>query len=203
MKTLSHKMLEKRAAYLYSWYGDYLPSQGKILDLGSGTGHNAQLIRRKRSLAVYEADVSNMNMFGQKPILFDASYLPFPDNEFNATMLLFVLHYAPDPAILLKEVARVTNGSIILFQSTYSGSISYLLYRFKGMGLWPMACLIACLLRLTPFSAFPAIFPRHSFSRATLYRLFAETNYFIVKKQTESCNLISREVYMLRENYDG
>ena len=135
MKALSHKMLEKRAAYLYSWYGGYLPSQGKILDLGSGTGHNAQLIRRKRSLAVYEADVTNMNMFGQKPILFDGRHLPFPDNAFNATMLLFVLHYAPDPGILLKEVARVTNGSIILFQSTFSGSIGYLLYRFKGMGL--------------------------------------------------------------------
>ena len=203
MKALSHKMLEKRAAYLYSWYGDYLPRQGKILDLGSGTGHNAQLIRRKRGLTVFEADVTNMNMFGQKPILFDGRCLPFPDNEFDAVMLLFVLHYAPDPAILLKEVTRVTNGSIIVFQSTFSGSIGYLLYRFKGMCLWPMACLIACILRSTPFSAFPAIFPRHAFSRATLYRLFTETDYSIVKKQTESGNLVRREVYMLKENYDG
>ena len=54
-----------------------LPGNGRILDLGSGTGHNGEYLRRLRLGPVSEVDVVDFSVVGPRPALFDGCRLPF------------------------------------------------------------------------------------------------------------------------------
>lgn len=49
-----------------------------------------------------------------KIIGFDGTRLPFPDRAFDAILLIDVLHHVEEPEPLLKEIYRVSNGSLIV-----------------------------------------------------------------------------------------
>ncbi len=121
MKRVADLYLERRSAALYRRLEPHLPQAGALLDVGSGTGHNARMIRRHSGLFCAEADVEDLSLGPEKPILFDGRRLPFRDGEFEVSTLLFVLHYVEDPAALLAEVRRVTSRRLLILQSTYEG----------------------------------------------------------------------------------
>ncbi len=96
----------------------------RLLDIGSGTGHNAVALAREGALAVEQVDVANLHTTGPEPTPFDGRTLPFPDRAFDAALLLFVLHYAEDPPQLLQESLRVAPRTLVL-QSTYHGRFGF------------------------------------------------------------------------------
>jgi ubiquinone/menaquinone biosynthesis C-methylase UbiE len=135
LKSLLDAVMERRARRLMEQVGEWLPTAGPVLDLGSGTGHLSARLERELGLEVVTADVSDMHVVGRPPVLIADGVLPFEDETFSAALLLFILAYPNDPAAVLMEVARVTRGPIILVQSLHSGRFGHAWLRVREF-LW-------------------------------------------------------------------
>ena len=131
LKSILDTVMERRARQLMDDLGVWLPTEGPLLDLGSGTGHLAARLERELGLEVVTADVSDLHVVGRPPVLIADGVLPFEEGTFSAALLFFMLAYPNDPAGLLKEVARVTHGPIILVQSLHSGRLGYAWLRVR------------------------------------------------------------------------
>ena len=113
----------------------WLPAEGRVLDLGSGTGHFSAQVERELGLEVVTADVSDIHVVGPRPVVIADGVLPFGEKTFSAALLLFMLAYPNDPAGVLAEAARVTRGPIILVQSLHSSRLGYAWLRVREF-LW-------------------------------------------------------------------
>jgi ubiquinone/menaquinone biosynthesis C-methylase UbiE len=113
----------------------WLPDEGCVLDVGSGTGHLSALLERELGLEVVTADVSDMHVVGPPPVLIADGALPFEKQTFSAALLFFMLAYPDDPAGVLTEAARVSRGPIIVVQSLHSTRFGYAWLRVREF-LW-------------------------------------------------------------------
>ena len=92
-----------------------LPEQGRILDIGSGTGSLAFAIAGRcdvvgiDSSKEYIAYASSKNPFpgGASFQVADAQHLRFENASFDGALSLLVFNFIPDPAKALAEVRRV------------------------------------------------------------------------------------------------
>ena len=125
MKSAFDAIMVRRSRQLLEHVGAWLPEEGPVLDVGSGTGHLSALMERELGLEVVTADVTDMHVTGRPPILIADGVLPFDEGTFPAALLVFMLHYPSDPRGLLAEVARVTRGPVILVQSLHSSRFGY------------------------------------------------------------------------------
>lgn len=135
LKSIFDAIMERRARQLMESVGAWLPTEGPVLDVGSGTGHLSALLERELGLDVVAADVSDIHVVGRPPVLISDGAFPFEPRTFSAALLFFMLHYPSDPAGVLAEAARVTRGPIILVQSLHSGGVSYAWLRAREF-LW-------------------------------------------------------------------
>jgi SAM-dependent methyltransferase len=135
LKSLLDGVMERRAGQLMEHVGEWLPMQGPVLDLGSGTGHLSDRLRRERGLEVVTADVSDIHVVGPPPVLICDGVLPFDEGTYEAALLLFMLAYPSDAPAVLAEAARVTRGPIILMQSLHSNRFGYAWLRVREF-LW-------------------------------------------------------------------
>ena len=135
LKSILDAVMERRARQLMEHVGAWLPTEGPVLDLGSGTGHLSARLERELGLEVVTADVSDLHVVGRPPVLIADGVLPFKEGTFSATLLFFMLAYPNDPAGVLSEAARVTRGPIILVQSLHSGRLGYAWFRVREF-LW-------------------------------------------------------------------
>ena len=99
-----------------------LRRRATILDVGCGTGHNAERLRRLGLGPVSQVDIVDFTVVGPRPALFDGGALPFWDAQFDAVTLVYVLHYTRDPVALLKEARRVCRSTLIVMQTVCEGS---------------------------------------------------------------------------------
>jgi len=120
LKSLFDAVMERRSRQLIEQVGAWLPNEGPVLDLGSGTGHLSARLEREMGLEVVTADVGDMHVVGPPPVMITDGVLPFEDGTFSAALLFFMLAYPDEPAAVLAEAARVTRGPIILVQSLHS-----------------------------------------------------------------------------------
>jgi SAM-dependent methyltransferase len=114
-------LLASRASRITKRVLPYLPERGRVLDVGSGTGHNARGLRAATRLVVVEADVASLAPEGHGPVLFSGTDLPFANQTFDAALLLYVLHYADDSAALLRDTLRVARR-VVVIQSTFEAT---------------------------------------------------------------------------------
>ena len=121
---LDHVM-DRRARQLMEQVGPWLPPEGPLLDLGSGTGHLSARVERELGVDVITADVTDIHVLGPPPVLVDDGALPFDEKTFSAALLLFMLAYPKDPAAVMAEVARVTDGPLIVVQSLHANRLGY------------------------------------------------------------------------------
>jgi ubiquinone/menaquinone biosynthesis C-methylase UbiE len=135
LRSMFNAVMERRSRRLIEQVGGWLPNEGSVLDLGSGTGHLSARLERELGLDVVTADVSDMHVVGPPPVLIADGVLPFEDRTFSAALLLFMLAYPKDPAGVLVEAARVTRGPIILVQSLHAGPLGYTWLRIREF-LW-------------------------------------------------------------------
>lgn len=135
LNALLDLVMERRAGRLMEQVRTWLPNEGPVLDLGSGTGHLSARLERERGLEMVTADVSDIHVVGPPPVLIADGVLPFEDERFSAALLVFMLAYPNDPARVLAEAARVTRGPIIVVQSLHSGRLGYAWLRVREF-LW-------------------------------------------------------------------
>jgi SAM-dependent methyltransferase len=146
-------VMERRARRLTELVGGWLPNDGPVLDLGSGTGHLAARLERERGLEVVTADVSDMHVVGRPPVLIADGPLPFAEGTFSTALLLFMLAYPNDPAAVLSEAARVTRGPVIVVQTLYSGRLGYAWHRGREFFWTIVAFHVSRLLGYVPAGA--------------------------------------------------
>ena len=125
LKSIFDAVMERRADRLMRHVRAWLPAEGPLLDLGSGTGHLSARLRRELGLEVVTADVSDIHVVGPAPVLVDDGSLPFEEGTFSAALLFFMLAYPNDPARVLAEAARVSKGPIIVVQSLHANRFGY------------------------------------------------------------------------------
>ena len=138
LRSLLDAVMERRSRQLLEQVAEWLPAEGPVLDLGSGTGHLATLLERERGVEVVTADVTDMHVRGRPPVLIADGALPFTEGTFSAALLFFMLAYPSDPAAVLAEAARVTRGPIILVQSLSSGRLGSTWHRGREF-VWTIA----------------------------------------------------------------
>jgi SAM-dependent methyltransferase len=135
LKRVFDAVMERRARALMDQVGAWLPAEGPVLDLGSGTGHLSARLQRELGLEVVAADVSDLHVAGPPPRLIVDGVLPFEEGTFSAALLVFMLAYPSDAAAVLAEAARVTRGPIIVVQSLHSDRAGYAWLRVREF-LW-------------------------------------------------------------------
>ena len=149
---LDHVM-DRRARQLMEQVGPWLPAEGPLLDLGSGTGHVSARVERELGVDVITADVTDIHVLGPPPVLVDDGALPFDENTFSAALLLFMLAYPKDPAAVMAEVARVTDGPLIVVQSLHANRLGYAWLRAREFFWTIVAFHISKLLGYVPRDA--------------------------------------------------
>ena len=87
VKSLFDAVMERRSRRLIEQVGAWLPAEGPVLDLGSGTGHFSARVERELKLEMITADVSDLHVVGRPPVLVADAVLPFRTETFSAALL--------------------------------------------------------------------------------------------------------------------
>ena len=135
LKPIFDAVMERRSRRMMEQVAAWLPADGPVLDLGSGTGHFSARLARESGLEVVTADVSDIHVVGPPPVSIADGVLPFEKGTFSAALLLFMLGYPDEPVRVLSEAARVTRGPIIVVQTLHSGRVGYAWFRVREF-LW-------------------------------------------------------------------
>lgn len=108
-------VFERRTRVLAEMLAAQIPPRACVLDIGCGDGTVGSLIKQLRP------DVSVQGVeFLVRPgckiecRAFDGSSLPFADAAFDVCLFVDVLHHTENPAILLREAARVSRSFVLL-----------------------------------------------------------------------------------------
>jgi len=102
--------------------GPFLKTGERVLDIGAGGGWSGELISKEKRVEMQLLDVEDFNRSKLPLVVYDGENIPFPDNSFDSSLLLFVLHHCKDPLLVLKEAIRVTKKRIIIHEDTYTSS---------------------------------------------------------------------------------
>lgn len=89
--------------------GEFLPSSGRVLDIGAGAGHQA-LMLQELGFEVNAVDLESSAHLNKRvfPVqIYDGRSLPFPDAQFDIVMSSNVLEHVEPLSQMLGELARV------------------------------------------------------------------------------------------------
>jgi SAM-dependent methyltransferase len=170
MKSILDAVMDRRARRLMEQVGPWLPTEGPVLDLGSGTGHLSARLERELGLEVVAADVSDIHVVGRPPVRIADGVLPFGQGTFSAALLIFMLAYPKDPVGVLTEAARVTRGPIILVQSLHSNRLGSGWLRVREFVWTTVAFHVSRLLGYVPPGAAFTMDTRRFYTAAELRR---------------------------------
>lgn len=174
LRALLDLEMRRRAAALGEALRPHLGPRETALDVGAGTGHNGQaLVEAGACARVLAADVVDLRVVGPAVTLFDGRRLPFDDASVDVCLLIHVLHYAPDPAGLLRECARVASRAVLVIQSTHEGPLAGGALRVNELLWGPVAWGVARAAGWVKPGSF-ALSPRRFFRDEALRRVIAE-----------------------------
>lgn len=100
-------------------YQRYLAQATSLLDIGLGTGLALQhVMQQNPHLAVAGIDIRDLRLpHVTVPLqLYNGDNLPFESQQFDVSLLFYVLHHCHDPARLLAEARRVTRQRLIIIE---------------------------------------------------------------------------------------
>ena len=170
LKSLFDGVMERRSHQLIEQVREWLPVSGRILDVGSGTGHLSAQLERRTGIDVVTADVSDMHVVGRAPVLITDGSLPFDDDSHSAALLFFILAYPDHPVAVLKEAARVSRGPVILVQTLYSGRLGYAWHRAREFAWTVVAFHVSKAIGYVPQQARFSMRTRRFYTDASLQR---------------------------------
>lgn len=100
-------------------YQAHLAGAGSVLDIGVGPGLALRhIIRHNPHLACAGVDIRDLRLPGvEVPLqVYDGHTLPYAADQFDVSLLFYVLHHCQDPHRLLAEAARVTHHKLLLIE---------------------------------------------------------------------------------------
>jgi len=117
--------LRQRSEVVVSRILPYLSKTYNIIDIGSGTGDVALLLR-SRGMSITPVDVDDFHGVRLiKTTIYDGITLPFPDYSYDTALLLMVMHHTPNPDAILTEVSRVARN-IVVIETSYTTKLNRL-----------------------------------------------------------------------------
>jgi ubiquinone/menaquinone biosynthesis C-methylase UbiE len=101
----------------------YIFPQNKVLDIGAGSGHIAQIIEQETKARVIKLDLADLRTNMTKDdhfVIADAHSLPFKDKAVDVATLIDILHHCRNQERIIKEAKRVVKpkGKIIIIEDT-------------------------------------------------------------------------------------
>ena len=122
---------DRRVEVLSRHLAELLPPDASVLDVGSGDGRIAQRVQTLRS----DVRVRGVDVLVRPDALirvseFDGVHLPFDDREFDAVMMIDVLHHAADQQALLDETARTARSAVVIKDHVVRGLLARATLRF-------------------------------------------------------------------------
>jgi SAM-dependent methyltransferase len=204
LRAAFHRRLRRRAGHLAGRIAPHLPTGATVLDIGSGTGHNAEALRARGARTCVEADVVDFHVVGVGPVLFDGARLSFADRVFDACLLAFVLSYSDDPAALLREAGRVASRRVLVLQSSPRGRAGRIALRLRSWVQGRVAFRLCATLRLIPPSPTP-LRPRRMLSSERVGELADEAWLKLARVVPEPglLGLVSRDLFVLEGPSEG
>ena len=119
-------VFSRRVRVLSRHIAEMLPKNASVLDVGSGDGLIALLVMQQRpDVKIRGVDVLARETSHIPVTLFDGKTLPFSDKEFDAAMMVDVLHHAADQQRLLSEMRRVVKHSIVIKDHVVQGLFAW------------------------------------------------------------------------------
>jgi SAM-dependent methyltransferase len=92
---------------------------GRLLDVGAGEGWVGLRAAADRGLGLTAVDVARYGR-GAVPVrVYDGRRLPFASGAVDAALVVFVLHHARDPAAVVREAVRVTDGPVLVLETVW------------------------------------------------------------------------------------
>ncbi|MEK7577610.1 MAG: class I SAM-dependent methyltransferase [Patescibacteria group bacterium] len=123
LNPLFQKIVRKRSTIVVDRISSYIINSKKIIDIGSGTGDVAYLLKQ-RGKYVTPVDVGDFH--GPrlvKTTIYDGKTLPFPNKSFDTALLLMVMHHTPNPEIVFSEATRVAK-EVVVIETSYTNPIN-------------------------------------------------------------------------------
>jgi len=116
MLTAAHdRVFARRIRVLARHVAALLPHNASVLDVGAGDGQVARLVMDQRpDVRIRGVDVMARTKSYIPVEIFDGTHLPYTDREFDAAMMVDVLHHAADQEALLRELVRVVKSAVVI-----------------------------------------------------------------------------------------
>lgn len=124
--------LEQRAEDFVRIFEKSLKPESRVLDVGGGWGFYDRPLRQ-RGHRVTVMDVVSPEVQNAPVVIYDGKRFPFPDQSFDASLLVTVLHHIPEPEPVISEVIRVTRGKVVVVEDLYRGRVGRLWTVFRDM----------------------------------------------------------------------
>ncbi len=118
-RRLFDPIVRLRAAEKAALLSPFLQKGWSVLDVGAGEGYVGRLMGTQLDAAVQLVDVVDMNRTDLPHSVYGGRRLPFSRDEFDAVILVFVLHHAADAERVLQEAVRVARRRVVILESTY------------------------------------------------------------------------------------
>lgn len=111
----------KRAQIKLERLDSFYSSTDSIIEIGCGNGALGKLLREQNHI-VEPIDIAHKSIFPEiRPLLYDGHKLPYPNNAFNTSQMITMLHHTPNPEALIREAMRVSE-KLIIMEDIYSHS---------------------------------------------------------------------------------
>ena len=130
IRTFAYESLNKRAEAFIQIFERDLKPDSTILDIGTGPGVYFKPLTDRGHL-VRLMDKVPYKSCPYPVTYFDGTTFPFTDKSFDASLLITVLHHAPDPEGALLEAKRVTKDIVIVIEDVYDKIPGRLLTIFR------------------------------------------------------------------------
>lgn len=114
-----------RVRVLSEHLAEMLPAEGRVLDLGSGDGSiAAALMQHRPGLQIEGVEVMPRPTSRIPVTAYNGIELPFADDSFDYVTIVDVLHHTDNPALVLREAARVARAGIVLKDHLLAGFLA-------------------------------------------------------------------------------
>ena len=105
----------RRVTVLARHFAQLLPPNASGLDVGCGDGQLAkQLMELRPDVRIVGIDVLAREVCSIPFELFDGQTIPYPNDSFDVTILVDVLHHTQEPMVLLSEASRVAKTGVLI-----------------------------------------------------------------------------------------
>lgn len=121
--------MSDRADIIAAQLASHFAPRSRVLEIGAGKGHVARALKAAANVDIRLLDVVDYNETDLTLEVYDGVQLPFADNTFDYSLLVFVLHHTPDPLRVLTEALRVSRDGVVVVENHVQGLLRQLITR--------------------------------------------------------------------------